>query len=112
MSKQQAVSISASDAKSLCGAVAVPEDLEQLRCRLSELQAEVEFYRSRHDWLSKALETQRHARQMLEASVTSRYSGAIDHIRKVVQDVVPAGSTILVVSKGDPELLKLRGRRA
>lgn len=41
----------------------------------------------------------------------ARYRELIADIRAVVQRVVPAGSAVAVVSKGDDELLNLEGRR-
>lgn len=38
------------------------------------------------------------------------YEGLRDRIRQIVADRVPAEATVLVVSKGDPELLQLGGR--
>jgi hypothetical protein len=40
------------------------------------------------------------------------YRQAVERIRRLVGEVVPAGSTVLVVSRGDEELLNLGGRRA
>ncbi len=40
------------------------------------------------------------------------YEGLRDRIRALVADAVPAEATVLVVSKGDPELLRLGERRA
>ncbi len=41
-----------------------------------------------------------------------RYRQLVGRIRDVVQAAVPADSTVLVASKGDPELLNLNGRQA
>ncbi len=40
------------------------------------------------------------------------YEGLRDRIRELVADAIPAEATVLVVSKGDVELLELGGRRA
>lgn len=40
------------------------------------------------------------------------YRALVEEIRRVVRDTVPDGATVLVLSKGDPELLDLDGRRA
>lgn len=40
------------------------------------------------------------------------YRQAVERIRKLVSDVVPSRATVLVVSRGDEELLNLGGRRA
>jgi glycosyltransferase involved in cell wall biosynthesis len=36
----------------------------------------------------------------------------VDRIRQVVRDLVPTGACVMVVSRGDPELVKLPGRKA
>jgi hypothetical protein len=36
----------------------------------------------------------------------------VDRIKQVVRDAVPAGAFVMVVSRGDPELVKLPGRKA
>jgi len=40
------------------------------------------------------------------------YRNAVDRIRKAVAEVVPPDSTVIVVSRGDDDLLNLGGRRA
>ena len=40
------------------------------------------------------------------------YRRLIAGIREVVREVIPAGSRVLVISKGDPDLLDLEGRDA
>jgi hypothetical protein len=40
------------------------------------------------------------------------YQQIVDRFRGALQQVVPEGATVLVVGKGDPELLKLGSRRA
>jgi GT2 family glycosyltransferase len=40
------------------------------------------------------------------------YLRLIARIREVVREVIPAGATVLVISKGDPDLLDLEGRDA
>src|SRR5688500_17557273 len=49
---------------------------------------------------------------MTDAADTSAvdYQQILSHIREVVRSTVPANATVLVVSKGDDELLKLDGR--
>jgi GT2 family glycosyltransferase len=42
----------------------------------------------------------------------SVYQGKIARIREVVRKVIPAGARVLVISKGDPDLLELEGRVA
>ena len=50
--------------------------------------------------------------QPYERRPDPEYEGLRARIRELVADAVPAGATVLVVSKGDPELLELGGRRA
>lgn len=83
----------------------------QLRQKLAEIKAELASVKVRQKWLETSLDTQRHARQVLEAAVSSTYAECILRIRDVVRAAVPRDATVLVVSKGDEELLKLDGRR-
>ncbi len=55
-----------------------------------------------------------HKRVLARVKVTGQgpYPELIRRIRQVVRDVVPADATLLVVSRGDGELLDLYGRRA
>ena len=46
------------------------------------------------------------------AGPTPTTSGSRERIREIVADTLPAEATVLVVSKGDEELLQLGGRRA
>lgn len=46
-----------------------------------------------------------------KAADRQEYQKIIQRIRRLVAKVVPAGATIAVVNKGDPELLKLEGRQ-
>jgi GT2 family glycosyltransferase len=41
-----------------------------------------------------------------------RYRREAEQVRKAVKESVPGGSTVLVISRGDEELLRLNGRRA
>ncbi len=41
-----------------------------------------------------------------------RYEREADHLRETVKATVPAGATVLVISRGDERLLELNGRRA
>lgn len=83
----------------------------QLRQELAEVKAELASVKVRQKWLETTLDTQRHARQVLEAAVSSTYAESILRIRDVVRAAVPHDAIVLVVSKGDEELLKLDGRR-
>jgi hypothetical protein len=94
------------------GATRRPNEAAELRRKLADAETELAFYRKKHQWLQSALEVQRHARQMLEASVSATYHETVSRLREVVRSVVPPGSTVLVVSRGDQELLDLDGQRA
>jgi GT2 family glycosyltransferase len=41
-----------------------------------------------------------------------RYQREAEQVREAVKEAVPSGSTVLVISRGDEELLRLNGRRA
>jgi GT2 family glycosyltransferase len=41
-----------------------------------------------------------------------RYEREAEQVREAVKETVPSGSTVLVISRGDEELLQLNGRRA
>jgi GT2 family glycosyltransferase len=41
-----------------------------------------------------------------------RYDREAEQVREAVKETVPSGSTVLVISRGDEELLRLNGRRA
>jgi GT2 family glycosyltransferase len=41
-----------------------------------------------------------------------RYDREAEQVREAVKETVPSGSTVLVISRGDDELLRLNGRRA
>jgi GT2 family glycosyltransferase len=41
-----------------------------------------------------------------------RYQREAEQVREAVKETVPSGSTVLVISRGDEELLRLNGRRA
>ena len=88
------------------------DEPEELRRRLAEAEAALSFYRSKHDWLQSALDSQRHARQMLEASISASYLDTIVRIREVVQSVTPQDAKLIVVTKGDEELLNFGPRQA
>ncbi len=85
---------------------------EKLRRRLAAAEAELRFYKSKHEWLQSALDTQRHARQLLEASVAASYRATIARIREVVSSVTPKQARLVVISKGDPELVQFDDRPA
>jgi GT2 family glycosyltransferase len=41
-----------------------------------------------------------------------RYEREAEQVREAVKEIVPSGATVLVISRGDEELLRLNGRRA
>jgi glycosyltransferase involved in cell wall biosynthesis len=88
------------------------EETRELRRRLTEVEAELSFYRSKHEWLQAALASQSRARQMLEASLAAGYQSTIARIRDTVCALIPEGATVVVISKGDQELLQLQARCA
>jgi hypothetical protein len=83
---------------------------EQLRRQLASATAELALCRHKLEWLESALAEQRHARQVLEAAVAARYPEAVSRIRQVVEATLPRGATVLVVSKGDEDLIRFVGR--
>jgi glycosyltransferase involved in cell wall biosynthesis len=50
--------------------------------------------------------------RVLQPTAANTKIDKVDKIRQVVRDVVPTGACVLVVSRGDPELVKLPGRKA
>lgn len=86
--------------------------VEQLRQRLSETEAELETARQAQKWLETALASQRHARQILESSIAAGYDDTIAHIRERVRALVPPGEALLVISKGDPTLIRIADQTA
>jgi hypothetical protein len=86
--------------------------MEELRQKLTEAESELSFYRSKHNWLMSALASQRHARQVLEAGISAQYNETIKQIRRVVNSTVPAQATLIVISKGDEELVQFKERKA
>jgi glycosyltransferase involved in cell wall biosynthesis len=87
-------------------------EADRLRRKLSRMAKELESCKSKQQWLEGALIAQRHARQVLEAAVSANYTENSRWIRSVVQTRIPQNSIILVVSKGDPELVQLEDRQA
>lgn len=47
-----------------------------------------------------------------ERRQSDRYKEVTERVRQAVADIVPAGATVLVVSRGDEQLLRVEGRRA
>src|SRR5262249_29001501 len=92
------------------------QQLEQLRIELAERDARI----------LAALEESRRAdangQSRTPVSVTAwptakkkidrqQYREMIERVRRAVASAVPANATVAVVSKGDPELLQLQGRK-
>jgi Glycosyl transferases group 1 len=86
-------------------------EAEQLRFRLVQMQTQLEASQRRQQWLHSALATERYSRFLLEASMPEDALDTAARIRGAVSATTPAGATVLVVSKGDPELLRLVGRQ-
>jgi hypothetical protein len=84
--------------------------VDALRRRLAQVEADLVACQHKATWLESALDEQRNARQMLEASLANTYGDTIGRIRDLVNAVIPNGKTVLVVSKGDADLLELDGR--
>ena len=87
-------------------------ELKKLHRRLAEAEAELSVYRSKQQWLLSALASQRHARQVLEAGVSASYIDTVSRIREVVNSILPREAILIVISKGDEELLRFEQRRA
>jgi GT2 family glycosyltransferase len=77
-----------------------------------ERQANLDAALRRQEWLASALASERQARRLLEASVATRAAASAKDLRAAVRAVVPVGSSVLVVSRGDPALLRLPACRA
>jgi GT2 family glycosyltransferase len=88
--------------------------LQQDPDRLNRLTAQFQQALDEQDQLNLALEDMREllAFKGLGERVRSGYELLVRRIRETVLKHVPHGATVLVVSKGDPALLKLPGRSA
>ncbi len=62
------------------------------------------------DQLASALEQERAARRLAEESIARGYDELRERVRAAVSEAVPAGRTVLVISKGDPALVALPNR--
>jgi hypothetical protein len=89
-------------------------DRDELRIILLEVRDSLE----RHDeTLQTGLYNFRRAQMLAtmngaDASEHIKYQQTVQHIREVVRASVPKNATVLVVSRGDDDLLELYGRRA
>jgi hypothetical protein len=90
---------------------ALKKQIEVSQQLAARLQNELKVNKSNQKLLESALERERQARELLEASVAANYADSLPQIREVVRSFIPAEATVLVVSKGDNELLKLEGRQ-
>ncbi len=96
------------------------EERQQTAARATTLTQQLRNIRTMTDPLSTSTEQGAGGRELLPASRSSvpavvtkaRYRALVQEIREIVEDVVPRTSSVIVVSKGDEELLKLGGRRA
>src|SRR5205807_331783 len=87
------------------------DEAEGLRLRLAEARTELDAGRQKQEWLRQALAAERQSRQVLEAAVSANYTDTIARIRDVVRSAIPRDAVVVVVSKGDQELLDLDGRQ-
>jgi hypothetical protein len=82
--------------------------LRAMQARLDERSAEVSVLRVRLEQ-EERLHT---LTEQVRAALAVPYRQMIQQLRGVVRDVIPAGATVAVVSRGDEELLQLDGRPA
>ena len=105
------------------------DDLTRLRAHMAASEGQVEAEHRRLKSETAALKDAVASLQALADSVRTavsaraghngstadkrkQYARLIEKLRRTVETVVPAGSTVAVVSRGDPELLQLEGRSA
>src|SRR5204862_7913184 len=84
------------------------EQMQQLRDSFHQLQERVLQVRGEALDQIKAV---RGAHGEAETSEAAGYRTLLRHVREAVDKHAPGEATIAVVSRGDDELLKLRGRR-
>lgn len=83
----------------------------ELRSQLKGLREQVDAANERREAMRAALAREQQARHLLEATAAGNYPELLGGVSDIVASVAPRGATVLVVSKGDPELLRLSGRR-
>ncbi len=83
-----------------------------LQNQLNGLRLQAEAADQRREAMRAALSREQRARHLLEAQVAGAYRDLVGGVSEIVGAVTPRGATVLVVSKGDPELLRLHGRVA
>jgi hypothetical protein len=89
----------------------VEEQGAQLRCMMEEQGAQLRAMREQLDLLNRCA-SWAIDRWAPDLGKTLAYVKQILRTQQVVRATLPAGATVLVVSKGDEELLKLDGRTA
>jgi hypothetical protein len=82
------------------GSVLSEEQFQLLHARFSDYRGMLKFQYDQQLRLSKRLQER------------PAYMACIERIRETVRRTLPRDSTVIVVSKGDPALLDLHGRRA
>ena len=88
------------------------EQIAQLSARIQVLEAQVSAASETGDRLQQALTAEQEARLARQDSKAAAYRDLLQGIAAAVEEVIPAGATVLVVSKGDDRLLELNDRRA
>ncbi|HZN69355.1 MAG TPA: methyltransferase domain-containing protein, partial [Tepidisphaeraceae bacterium] len=84
---------------------------QKLSERAESLQSELRAAQQKREALRAALAAEQHARQLLESTLSGSYGHVVERVRELVHTVTPRGATVLVVSKGDPDLLRFDGRQ-
>lgn len=97
--------------------VSQPELSTSFAAQMAQLCDQIKRHAERLASLAERIETTfRTVLTVLEKAVPGagenvRYQGMIDRIRQLIRDRLPAGSKVLVVSKGDDDVLDLGGCR-
>ena len=93
--------------------------IQELEKRLRAMQSSFETAhhsmlaaQQESNWLRTALAAEQQARDQLELERQQTYERLVQRFIRVVDDVLPPETIVVVVSKGDESLLKLPGRRA
>lgn len=87
-------------------------EIAQRDAALEDLRDELETATSRREALRGALATEQRSRHLLEAQIRKGYRHLVRRIGEIAQTELPEGANVLVVSKGDNELLTMEGRHA
>lgn len=100
------------DAEALRDQLAAAQaELRAAQAELRGTQAELRAAQQKREALRSSLSVEQHARQLLESTLSGSYGHVVKRVREVIGSITPAGSTVLVVSKGDEELVRLDQRR-